>query len=93
MAGVKRIPQRMCVGCREHYAKQGMVRVVKTPESNVVVDLTGKAAGRGAYLCRKLECLQRATKTRALQRALKIDVNSTILDNIASQLVSQNDPG
>ena len=65
----KKIPLRMCVGCREMRPKRELVRVVCSKDGQISVDLTGKAAGRGAYVCPTEECLKKAVKTRALERA------------------------
>ena len=62
---------RMCVACREMKPKKELIRVVRTPEGEVVADLTGRKNGRGAYLCRSEACLSKAVKTRALERALE----------------------
>lgn len=67
---MKKIPMRMCVACREMLPKKELNRVVRTPEGEVVLDTTGRKNGRGAYLCGKTECLKKAIKTRALERAL-----------------------
>lgn len=67
---MKKIPMRMCVACREMCPKKELNRVVRTPEGEVVLDSTGRKNGRGAYLCKKQECLKKAVKTRALERAL-----------------------
>lgn len=64
-------PVRQCVGCREHLPKRELLRVVRSPERTVVFDPTGKAQGRGVYLCRKIVCLKRIRKNRALERSLK----------------------
>ena len=67
----KKIPMRQCLGCREMKPKKELIRVVRTPEGEVLLDPTGRRNGRGAYLCCKKECLARAVKTRALERALE----------------------
>ncbi|MGM9571470.1 MAG: RNase P modulator RnpM [bacterium] len=69
MAKIKKIPQRMCIGCQLMKNKNELIRVVKTPEGEIAVDVTGKKAGRGAYLCRSYECLEKALKTKKLDRA------------------------
>jgi predicted RNA-binding protein YlxR (DUF448 family) len=71
----KHVPKRMCVACREHDAKRSYVRLVRTPEMRVEVDPTGKRNGRGAYLCRRRSCWQRALDSNALTRALKIEID------------------
>ena len=75
---VKKIPMRMCVACRQMTAKKQLIRVVRTPEDVIKPDLTGKASGRGAYLCRNAQCLERAKKTRALERALEHKVGDEV---------------
>ena len=71
-AKVKHVPLRTCVACRTTGAKRGLVRIVRTPEGSVEVDLTGKAAGRGAYLCRRRQCWREAMKRDSLARALRV---------------------
>lgn len=82
----RKTPMRMCVGCRERFDKRDLVRVVRTPEQEVRVDLTGKLSGRGAYVCHNRQCLDRAIKSKALQRALEVeiapDIVTTLLDDI-----------
>lgn len=68
---MKKIPMRMCAACREKKPKKELVRVVRTPEEEVLLDDTGRRNGRGVYLCRNKECLKKAIKTRALERALE----------------------
>ena len=65
----RKIPQRHCVGCRTMKDKKALVRIVKTPEGEICVDATGKKSGRGAYICPDAQCLQKASKSRALERA------------------------
>ena len=67
-------PLRMCSGCRERAPKKELIRVVRTPDGSLVLDARGKTPGRGAYLCRKAECLKKARKSRALERALNIEI-------------------
>ena len=68
---MKKVPMRMCVACREMKPKKELIRVVRTPEGEIVADLTGRKNGRGAYLCRAEACFNKAVKTRALERALE----------------------
>ena len=67
----KKIPMRMCVGCREMKEKKELIRVVRSPEGDVSLDPTGKKSGRGAYVCRDPDCLKRAIKQRQLERQLE----------------------
>ena len=71
---VKKIPLRMCTGCMEMKPKKELIRVVKTPEGEVTVDLTGKKSGRGAYICRNIECLEKAFKAKRPSRKLDIAI-------------------
>lgn len=81
-AKVKHVPLRTCVACRTTGAKRGLVRIVRTPEGSVEVDLTGKAAGRGAYLCRRRQCWQEALKRDSLARALRVKLWDTDRDKL-----------
>ncbi|MGI6172297.1 MAG: RNase P modulator RnpM [Christensenellales bacterium] len=76
----RRIPMRMCMGCREKRPKKELLRVVKSPEGIVSADATGKAAGRGAYICPDAECLKRAMKSRALERELEVKIAQEVYD-------------
>jgi predicted RNA-binding protein YlxR (DUF448 family) len=76
----KHVPQRMCISCREHSTKRALTRVVRTPEGQVVIDPTGKLNGRGAYLCDKRQCWERAISTSLLARALKTEIDSDTAD-------------
>lgn len=78
----KKIPMRMCVSCREMRPKKELTRVVRTPEGNVVVDPSGRANGRGAYLCLKTACLEKAIKSRALERALETKVEADVYETL-----------
>lgn len=78
----KKVPVRMCVACREGKPKKELIRIVKNKEGAVGVDLTGKAQGRGAYLCPAVECLEKAVKSRALQRALECELSEEMVSEI-----------
>lgn len=75
---VKKIPMRMCTGCREMKPKKELIRVVKTPEGEIKLDAVGKLNGRGAYICKCKECLQKAQKINALSRAFACQVSSEV---------------
>ena len=68
-------PVRMCAGCRAHAPKKELIRVVRTPAGDIVADAAGKTPGRGAYICRKAECLKKARKSRALERMLNVAID------------------
>ena len=80
-------PIRMCVGCRERFLKINLIRVVRTPEGEILLDKTGKASGRGAYLCKNADCLSKAYKSTALQRALEIEINEDLLIQLKEDII------
>lgn len=82
----KKVPLRQCTGCGEMKSKKEMIRVIKTPEEEIVVDFSGKKNGRGAYLCNSFECFQKARKTRAIERSLKITIPDEIYDQLEKEL-------
>ena len=84
----RKLPQRMCVGCRMMKNKRELIRVVRTPEGDVLIDRTGKKSGRGAYICPDIECLNLAVKGKRLQKALQQEVGQEVLDLIREQLQS-----
>lgn len=83
---VKKIPLRKCTGCGEMFDKRELVRVVKSPEGEVSLDLTGKKAGRGAYVCRNSECLKKARKKKAFERAFQIAISDEIYNNMENEI-------
>lgn len=86
MAPVRKIPTRRCTGCGEHFPKMELIRVVRTPEGEIVLDSTGKRAGRGAYLCKSAECLRRARKARRLEQSLEVTISDGIYDALTEAL-------
>ena len=78
----KREVKRMCTGCGEMFDKRMLVRVVKSPEGEISLDLTGKKNGRGAYVCNNPECLKKARKKRAFERAFPMKIEDEIYDKI-----------
>ena len=84
----KKVPMRMCVGCREMKPKKELLRVVRSPEGIVSLDMTGRKPGRGAYVCRSAECLKRAIKQRQLERAVECPLGE---ETHASLLQALND--
>ena len=88
----KKIPIRQCTGCREKNPKRDMIRVVKPPDStDVILDFRGKAPGRGAYICRKPECLKKAVKSRALERALDVKISDDIYTALSRQMEDEHE--
>lgn len=86
----KHIPMRTCVGCRTTRPKRDLIRVVRDPEGNVNLDLTGKRSGRGAYLCPNEQCLERAVKGRQLDRALELTIGNEVLADLKRVLHEQD---
>lgn len=84
--GTKKIPMRMCVGCREMKPKKELIRIVKTPEGEIKLDTTGKLNGRGAYVCKASACLARAQKSGALSKAFETSVSEEIFACIETEL-------
>ena len=84
----RKIPQRQCVGCRTMTDKKALIRMVKTPEGEIVLDTTGKKAGRGAYVCHNSECLKKARKSRALERAFALTIGEDVYDALEAQMVN-----
>ena len=82
----RKIPQRQCVGCRTMKDKKALIRVVKTPEEEIVLDVTGKKSGRGAYVCPDSECLKKARKSRALERAFSLSIPDEVYDALQAQM-------
>jgi len=78
----KKVPMRMCVGCREMKPKRELIRVVRSPEGEVSLDPVGKKPGRGAYVCRNENCLKRAIKQKQLERQLEVQLT----EEVAKQL-------
>lgn len=86
---VKKIPLRMCTGCMEMKLKKELIRIVKTPEGEVSVDLTGKKSGRGAYICKSTECLEKAFKTKRLSRNLDVSISEEIYDKLKEEVSNE----
>ena len=86
MEKVKKIPQRKCIGCAERRDKSDLVRIVRTPDGEIRLDETGRAAGRGAYLCKNAKCLQRARKARRLEQNLGVEIPDTVYAALEGEL-------
>lgn len=82
----KKLPVRMCAGCAEHKPKRELVRVVRTPEGTVELDLTGKKSGRGAYVCPNPACLKKARKARRIERALECAIPDQVYDRMEREM-------
>ncbi|MBO5378673.1 MAG: YlxR family protein [Ruminiclostridium sp.] len=82
----KNIPLRKCLGCDEMLGKKGMLRVVKTKEGEISIDETGKKNGRGAYICRDMECFSMAQKKHSLERSLKCSISEEIYEKLRQEI-------
>ncbi len=84
----KKIPLRMCVGCRESKPKRELIRVVRSPEGAVSMDPVGKKPGRGAYVCRQESCLMRAIRQKQLERQLEVQLTPEVVEALQRELAS-----
>ena len=84
----KKIPERRCSGCGERFPKPMLVRVVRSPEGEITLDLTGKKAGRGAYICKSAACLKKARRARRLETNLSCAIPDSIYDALEGELAS-----
>lgn len=88
---VKKIPMRMCLGCQVMKPKKELIRVVKTPENTVELDLTGKRNGRGAYICPTEECFTKAVKAKRLEKAFQLQISPEVIENLKERLVNSSE--
>jgi len=82
----KKIPQRKCITCQDRNSKKTLIRIVKNKDGEIFVDNTGKANGRGAYICASKECLEKAIKTRALNRAFKLEISEKVYNDLSEEI-------
>ncbi len=82
----KKVPQRTCMGCQAKKEKRELVRIVRSPEGEISVDMTGKKPGRGAYICPDLECLNKVVKSKRLERSLETGISQEIYESLKEQL-------
>ena len=85
---MRKVPMRMCTGCGQMKPKRELVRVVKCQDGEIALDLTGKKAGRGAYVCRDIECLKKARKARRLEKAFSCRIPDEVYDRMEEELQS-----
>lgn len=82
----KKVPMRKCLGCMQSFPKKELVRVVRTPENEVIIDLTGKKSGRGAYVCRDKACLKKAIKAKRIQSNLEVQISEELIEALSKEL-------
>ena len=83
---MKKVPLRQCIGCGEMKSKREMIRVIKTPENEILLDATGRKNGRGAYLCFSEECFQKAVKNKGLERSFKQAIPQEVYDRLEKEM-------
>jgi len=82
----RKIPMRQCTGCREMKPKKELIRVVRSAEGQVSIDAGGKKSGRGAYICNDMNCLKKAIKSKALERAFEVEIPQEVYESLQSQM-------
>ena len=82
----KKIPMRKCLGCMQSFPKNQLIRVVRTPENQVLIDLNGKKSGRGAYLCKDKTCLKKAIKAKRIQNNLEVQISEELIEALTKEL-------
>ena len=82
----KKIPMRQCLGCREKKPKKELIRIVRAPDGGIALDFRGKAQGRGAYVCPNRDCLKKAVKSKAIERAFETAIPEEIYTQLAEQM-------
>ena len=83
---VRKQPMRRCTGCGEHFPKKELIRVVRTPEGEIVLDEVGKKSGRGAYICKNASCLKKARKARRLESSLECSIPDEVYERLEEEL-------
>lgn len=86
---VKKIPTRRCTGCGEHFPKNILIRVLRTPEGEVTLDLTGKKSGRGAYICKNAACLKKARKSKRIELSLECKISDELYSRMEEELAGE----
>ncbi|MGN0593762.1 MAG: RNase P modulator RnpM [Hominimerdicola sp.] len=85
----KKIPMRMCLGCNEMKPKKELIRVVKSKEGDISLDLTGKKSGRGAYICRDVQCFRKARKARRFEKSFSCMISEDIYNSMEGELENE----
>lgn len=85
--GIRKIPQRQCIGCGEMKSKKEMIRVLRTPEGVFTLDSTGRKNGRGAYVCPSMECLKKAIKCKGLERSFKMAIPKEVYETLEEEML------
>lgn len=83
---MKKVPERTCIGCGEKKEKQALIRIVHAPDDSFFIDVTGRKNGRGAYICKNPECLEKAFRRKALERSFRESITKETLDTLREEL-------
>ena len=83
---VRKVPVRRCTGCVEHFPKKELIRVLRTPDGDILLDDSGKKSGRGAYICKNASCLKKARKARRLETSLECSIPDGVYDRLEEEL-------
>ena len=86
---MKKIPLRTCMGCNEKKPKKELVRIVKNKDGEIFIDRTGKADGRGAYICDQIECLEKVIKSKRLEKVLEIQIPEEVYNNLRGVIIDK----
>lgn len=86
---MKKIPQRTCLGCGESKPKKELIRIVKQSDENIFIDKTGKANGRGAYICNSVECLEKAIKSKRLEKNFETKIDNEIYESLRGVIIDK----
>ncbi len=86
---MKSLPQRSCIGCNTKKDKKDLIRIVKDKDGNISIDKTGKANGRGAYICNNVECLEKAIKSKRLEKTFEKSIDSEIYENLRGVIIDK----
>lgn len=86
MEKIRKMPERKCMGCMQVFPKKELIRVVRTPEGSVEIDLVGKKSGRGAYICKSKACLKKAVKAKRLQTSLEVEINEELIEALTGEI-------
>lgn len=90
MQKARKLPMRMCLGCNEMKLKRELIRVVRSPEGETSLDFTGKKSGRGAYICKDMECFKKARKSRRIEKSLGCSVSQEVYEVMENELANEN---
>ena len=86
---MKKIPLRTCMGCNEKKPKKELIRIVKNKDGIISIDRTGKAGGRGAFICDKVECLDKVVKSKRLEKVLESKISDEVYNNLRGVIVDK----